>query len=454
MKRIALITLLFFTCSLTAPIRSHAIVPVVIAAAAIGSSLMAASVGAYYVKTGETPQVINSAVDAATTYNDYVWQTAYLAFGPVKSATVDALTEMHDVYIGKQAAVGAKIGDVIDYAKNASAGLFETFRSLVSSNTGSQYIEPFYTQNQIFEHNGVIYKVTGSTWSFMGYYYPGQLNIPESSIIPYAGDDYTYYIGSYNGSPQIMRYIPATYPTKGMLHRRQLAVVEDVSPTITPTPGEPDYPAIADAINSNPTAELAQDVQDIIKAMPAPSKVTASDTPAVGATATPVTLTQAEINQAIAQNAADVAQAASDAIAQIAADNPTDTSAQIASIEAAQAATQAEAEAKADDTETFSAITDSPFATVYNPGEFDIPTRFNTFLSNVGSSGLFSFSSDFFNSLPGGGSPVFVIEGGETFGGSHSIDLSETMTGGLAVAKAVLLVLFGFLSIRAIIMKR
>jgi len=49
---------------------------------------------------------------------------------------------------------------------------------------------------------------------------------------------------------------------------------------------------------------------------------------------------------------------------------------------------------------------------------------------------------------------VYTIEGGQTFGGRHTIDLSETMSAGLAVIKAVLLAVFGFLSIRAIIMKR
>jgi hypothetical protein len=87
------------------------------------------------------------------------------------------------------------------------------------------------------------------------------------------------------------------------------------------------------------------------------------------------------------------------------------------------------------------------------PGEFNISTRFNTFLTNVKSSGLFSFSSDFFESLPGGGSPVFQIDGGNTFG-THTIDLSDTMSGGLAVLKTILLACFGFLSIRAVIMKR
>lgn len=139
--------------------------------------------------------------------------------------------------------------------------------------------------------------------------------------------------------------------------------------------------------------------------------------------------------------------------------NPTDPTLQAALANAeAQAAKdiadqlneQATDEAK---TETFNDINPSGFTTAYNPGEFDIPTRFTTFLTNVKSSSLFSFSTSFFNSLPEGGSPIFVIDGGNTFG-LHTIDLSETMAGGLAVAKAVLMALFGFLSIRAIIMKR
>jgi hypothetical protein len=89
----------------------------------------------------------------------------------------------------------------------------------------------------------------------------------------------------------------------------------------------------------------------------------------------------------------------------------------------------------------------------YNPGQFDIPGRFSTFMGRVQSSGLFSFSSSFFNSLPGGGSPSITIEGGETFG-THTVNLSESMGSGMAVLKTILLVLFGFLSIRAIIMKR
>ncbi|MGD9950412.1 MAG: hypothetical protein AB7U29_18325 [Desulfobulbus sp.] len=106
-----------------------------------------------------------------------------------------------------------------------------------------------------------------------------------------------------------------------------------------------------------------------------------------------------------------------------------------------------------DDDETFNAIGESSaFQEGYNPGEFDISGRFSSFFTNVKSSSLFSFSTSFFESLPGGGTSTYTVDAGMY--GSHTIDLSETMSTGLAVLKTILLVVFGFLSIRAVIMKR
>ncbi|MGD9950067.1 MAG: hypothetical protein AB7U29_16560 [Desulfobulbus sp.] len=129
---------------------------------------------------------------------------------------------------------------------------------------------------------------------------------------------------------------------------------------------------------------------------------------------------------------------------------PDDTTIALA-LEKAKADAQKEEETPQE--ETFNDIPISAFTPPYDPGPFDIPARFTSFLNNVKSSGLFSFSSSFFNSLPDGGSPIYEIDGGETFG-HHTIDLSETLSVGLAVLKTVLLAAFGFLSIRAIIMKR
>lgn len=129
--------------------------------------------------------------------------------------------------------------------------------------------------------------------------------------------------------------------------------------------------------------------------------------------------------------------------------NPTDANlaAELAKAQAAQAQQEAE-----DVQDSFDAIHSSPFETPYTPGQFDIPARFSSFLTSVQGSGLFSFSSGFFNSVPGGGSPVYTVEAGQY--GTHTVDLSETLGTGLAVLKTVLLLLFGFLSIRVVILKR
>lgn len=115
-------------------------------------------------------------------------------------------------------------------------------------------------------------------------------------------------------------------------------------------------------------------------------------------------------------------------------------------------ARQEEEQAKEEKEESFNPISDNPFEEPYDPGPYDIPERFTSFLNNVKSTGLFSFSSSYFNSLPGGGSPIYTVEAG-TYG-THVVDLSETMGTGLAVLKTVLLLLFGFLSIRVVILKR
>ena len=117
-----------------------------------------------------------------------------------------------------------------------------------------------------------------------------------------------------------------------------------------------------------------------------------------------------------------------------------------------QQAEQEKEQAEQEKAETFSPISDDPFANPYDPGPHDIPARFTSFMNNVKSSGLFSFSSGFFNSLPADGSPIYTVEAGQY--GTHTIDLSETLSTGLAVLKTVLLLLFGFLSIRVVILKR
>ena len=74
-------------------------------------------------------------------------------------------------------------------------------------------------------------------------------------------------------------------------------------------------------------------------------------------------------------------------------------------------------------------------------------------IGKVKGSALFNYGAGFFKSVPSGGSSIVTFDGGKTYG-QHTIDLSNTMSDALNAFKAVVMVIFGFLSIRAIIMKR
>ncbi len=105
-----------------------------------------------------------------------------------------------------------------------------------------------------------------------------------------------------------------------------------------------------------------------------------------------------------------------------------------------------------EDAGSYSPIGNNSFLTPYGKEGGDISNRFNQFLNNIENSDLFSFSADFFDSLPSGGSSTYTIEAGQY--GTHEVNLEESFGSGLPILKSILLVCFGFLSIRAIIMKR
>lgn len=115
-----------------------------------------------------------------------------------------------------------------------------------------------------------------------------------------------------------------------------------------------------------------------------------------------------------------------------------------------------QAQQKADDIkdapETYAPLNVAAFAVPYSPGAFNIPARLTGFFNTVKASPIFSFSTSFFSSLPTGGDSTFTIDGG-TYG-THTVDVAETMAPGLVFLSKLFLVVFGFLSIRTIILKR
>lgn len=464
MKRLALLTLFFFACSFSYPMQARANAAVIlVGAAAIGAAMVATSAGTYYAQTGQVPSYIKTAANAVGTATDEVFQPSYLAKGVGLLFTPQSLNTAKEYYAAKVAAVGAKVGDIVDHVKNSTSSAYDSLKNLISSYTTPGGVpSTSFSSGAIFTlPDGRNVKISNNPWQYNGeatgpqfwlnYNYQ-TYQLSDSLLLYLVSGTAVSFIRLGPGGPTAGRYY--YYGNSG-------TVVSDAA-TVSPNPDAIDYPGLAGAL-ANPSADVSNQLRGAIADLPDTKKKVVDSMPATtGQATTAPTLTAAEIAQLLAQNAAAVAQATAQTAKDLAAANPDDIAAQIAANQAAANAAKAAADAaqQASDAakeetpdETFSAISDTPFAEAYNPGEFDIPERFTTFLCNVKSSGLFSFSSSFFNSLPGGGSPIFTINGGETFG-THTIDFSETFTNGLAAIKAVMLALFGFLSIRAIIMKR
>lgn len=87
----------------------------------------------------------------------------------------------------------------------------------------------------------------------------------------------------------------------------------------------------------------------------------------------------------------------------------------------------------------------------YNPGEFNIGTRFDTFLTRVRQTGVFALPNSFFNSAPSGGSSTFTFQFGSY--GTRTVNLAD-MSQALLILRTIVLLVFSFVSIRVVVMKR
>ena len=107
------------------------------------------------------------------------------------------------------------------------------------------------------------------------------------------------------------------------------------------------------------------------------------------------------------------------------------------------------------DDEKYDSVGRPEGADAYSPGEeeFSVSGRFQTMVGTIKGTQLFNFSRQFFEGVPSGGTPTINFDGGRRYG-KHTINLSDTMGSALAAFKAIVLSIFAFLSIRAVIMKR
>ena len=441
MKRISLLVLFFYCCTFAYAPRARAVAPLaLLAPAAIGAAVVAIAGTQYALRGDHSGSSYQSDGRNLTVplvaYKKLAVQGGEILLGRSVTAVLDAkkafddnifqgyqaLSCLIDDYFGADASPTPSLGDIISGESFPEGDSF-------TGTCGPRTVTAITTASSIRDPNAVrmtctptalsIYTVTGTR--------------PDGVLTGY----WTNYYGTTSDDP-------ITWPPLG------------VPPILSPE----DIPGLsnkfAEAAPLNP--DVKNDLDDLLKehpeywpfantptVLPEPNNDISDYPPAQPITAPDVNQWAQGQSAAAQQNYIDTLQDLVDA-------NPTDTglASELAKAQAEQAQQQAEDVEEAAD--TYDPISASPFDEAYNPGAFDIPARFTTFLNNVKSTGLFSFSSSFFNSLPGGGSPIYTVEAG-TYG-THTIDLSETMATGLAVLKTVLLLLFGFLSIRVVILKR
>ncbi len=471
MKKVCLLTVFFYVLTFCQPPQAKAVMLVddaVVGTVILTGITMAGIYGTatYYQHTGKNPYT--ALLDGI----DYVFQPAVLAFKE-NFVSPESFPAEAAHYVGVEAQIGAKLSDMIDFIKDSASGLYQGWKDLIAKHTTNNLGQMSGPPGvgDIFPYNGQHYAIAGETWVQKaqavrpnGVSPTGWLVEMSGAYTDGNGHQHTVGLGQTSAGGKI--YVITTEPMNGNDPDYTTWRAFDVY--LASSPDDPSFPPVAQTdvaavkddvdkdLKTNPSAPWVGETPDVLKNMPEDQLVKSGQAGEIadGGKAedlAPPVISGNDVKKFFGQNAAAVANQAVDVV-----NDPTSTPQQIAAAQtaaaaAAQTAENAQTQAEPQP-ETFPPIAVSPFDTPYDPGAFNIPLRFARFLDNVRASSLFNLPSSFFNSLPGGGSPVYEIEAGQY--GHHTIDLSQTMSTGLAVLKTILLACFGFLSIRVVILKR
>ena len=403
---------------------------------------------AYYQRTGKDP--VYAAATSIASAADALFVPAYQAF-KANFVSPESFPASAAQYVGEEGSVGCTLSNLLDFVKSNNTSYPDLAAYLESHKLSNTYPDPSTFQTgqviSIKDNNYTINSnwsetstVLVSNWQTGAYYAAPTYIIVDSHMslyVPATGSPVLYWAtDSYYTSQNKLAY---------KVYSRSLANTTNPA-QIFPTPNY-DFQSIKDSFaQANADQAIKDQLIKSVADMPSDQKITSADpNPSTVPAPQPSPITNNDVSNFFTANTTNVYNEYLNTV-----NNGGDVNTAQAAAELAKAQ---EEEAEKETEEKFNPLDANPFQNPYNPGPFDIPTRFTTFLSNVKSSGLFSFSSSFFNSLPGGGSPLLTIDGGQTFG-SHIYDFSQAFSSGLPILKAVLLALFGFLSVRAVIMKR
>ena len=367
MKKIAIFTLFFYTCTFTSPPQSCSAIPLAVyGIAAVGAACLASSgAGTYYLQSGKTPSYVPAIESAAATVADKMFIPAYLASGAYNVVTKTTFPMAEKIFLAKSAAVGTSIQNILDTVQSSASNKFTSLKNLISActlpgtNPGTSTLEnPTGTIYQGADNQNYI--VSSGSWSTATLKTESIARaeligeaVPVTWIHVYLGQNLTTtgFIGvaMVSGAPRLIRwgsnsYHATTFPGTGTgAYYRWSGALTTTSEPQTYPQGIPGFSAdLFKNTVASPPSEIAQDIADVIKETHPSSLTTAASVPATAAAATSApTLTQAEVNNWFKQNTAEVAQAAADAAAAAAAADPTNAALAQAARDAATAAAQA-----------------------------------------------------------------------------------------------------------------
>lgn len=319
--------------------------PAQLSATASLSGLTAGALGiagiGYYARTGKDP--VYAAASAVASGADALFVPAYQAF-KANFVSPETFPASAAQYVGVEGAVGATLQNIVDHVKRSASGAYTSLKNLIEANSLPVAVNPsdFFVGVVLELTDGTFFEITqapyAANYTTLTYFNNNGSTYPKSvySTLIYATPSQAVFLDLNDTS--VNSYGATTYRVwiaKGRLETKE--------PTYKPSPGV-SYPGLADGLVS-PTPEVASDLQQVIKDLPAAQKITSSDpAPAQVPAANPQTITNNQIQNFFTTNTTNLYNNYNDIV-----NNSASTSTEIEQAKvAAQTAAQQENEVKED----------------------------------------------------------------------------------------------------------
>lgn len=279
---------------------------------------------AYYERTGKDP--VYAAANAVASAADAIFQPAYLAKSLGSLFTPESLNTAQEYFAAKASAVGAKLSDIIEYVNNSASDMYSALRNLIQSCTS--YGSPVLSVGSIIDIGGVNYSVI-DLYAHTYVRVDSLQAYLDSRVYTTTSVGYAFYSLTNSVHYITLAFTNPPVYVRNSFNQQYYAETYRVSPTSLPqTASQPsiDYSSLKSGLQ-NPSSDVSDDLRDVVAALPASQKMTASD---------PVTA--GELASLLNQNAANVAQSVAEQLAGSSGLTATEIAALQAATDAAKAA--------------------------------------------------------------------------------------------------------------------